>query len=417
MSGVFVYQFLMENAGLSRKQINVVFITDEGYAMPTAVAITSLKCNRRPEASYCVYVLCKDVVDDSKQRIKKIKDPLFEVKCIDAELPAELQQYRKSDGDIHTTPTSLLKFLIPDYLSGVDMALYLDSDVLIQKNIEELYATDIENEYAAVVKDIISDNKDFYKSIDYPHKYYFNSGMILLNLKKIREDDIQSRLIEYRRNGKNQFVDQDAFNVVFAENVKYVSYRYNFLNKYLEWRDIEYLSKFFGEPVPADADAAISAVAILHFGSAEKPWKYQMGKLSSIYSEYYKMSPYGNEPLKLIDYQVEKFKSEMARPCVEFIFPFEQVPKDSRVVLYGAGKIGVQYYKQIKALDYCTIVAWTDRKKIQGCVDIDTALQQDFDYVVITTMDKISADEITGNLTRRGVDEEKIVYSNANVMF
>lgn len=102
----------------------------------------------------------------------------------------------------YCTPYTLLRLmadLIPDI---PDKILYLDIDMMIAKDISELYNTDIENyEYAAV--------KEKYGSkIIRPD--YINAGMLLLNMKKIKE----TRLLEKARNlikkKKLPFADQDA---------------------------------------------------------------------------------------------------------------------------------------------------------------------------------------------------------------
>lgn len=43
-----------------------------------------------------------------------------------------------------------------------------------------------------------------------------------------------------------------------------------------------------------------------------------------------------------------------------YLFPFSQIPYGSRVILYGAGDVGTQYYRQITELNYCDVVAWVD---------------------------------------------------------
>lgn len=43
-----------------------------------------------------------------------------------------------------------------------------------------------------------------------------------------------------------------------------------------------------------------------------------------------------------------------------YLFPFAKVPYGSRIILYGAGDVGTQYYRQIMETNYCDVVAWVD---------------------------------------------------------
>ena len=67
-----------------------------------------------------------------------------------------------------------------------------------------------------------------------------------------------------------------------------------------------------------------------------------------------------------------------------FIFPFELVPKDSKIIIYGAGKVGNDYKLQINKTGYCHIVDIVDTnyKNKKGCCSPDRLMKKDFDYIV-----------------------------------
>lgn len=272
----------------SNKIANIVYITDEGYCMPTTVAMTSLKINIKPDSIYKVHIFASKISEDSRKRMMALNDESFVVDIIDVKQDERFKNYTKRDGDLHVTPAAILKFKIPVILDKVGKVLYMDGDVLVQDDIIELYNTDLKGRYAAVIKDIISEkNPKHLKFLKYPYKYYFNSGMMLLNLTRMRKDKVTDKLVDYRLHGINHFMDQDTLNVVFGEKVLYVSPRYNFLNRFYEWWDPKELSAFYEENLPPTEKAVI-----LHLGSHEKPWKYEMGYLSRLYDKYYKQSPY-----------------------------------------------------------------------------------------------------------------------------
>ena len=282
------------------QKVHIAFITDENYAMPTTVAITSLKINRDQTTEYMIHILANDISEESESKLLMLDDENFKIKIIPVRVDKEFSRLTKKDGDLHVSPSALIKLRLPNILKNVGKVLYLDGDIIIQDDLLDLYNTDIPGYYAAVVKDILSErNPNHMKNMGIKHKYYFNSGMMLLNLTKCRKDNMVRQLLEYRENGKNHFMDQDTLNYVFKENVKYVSYKYNYLNKFHDWWNGERLSIFYGELIPENKIESYKSAVIIHLGSHEKPWRYNMGYLSEIYKKYYNKSPYKNVELKL----------------------------------------------------------------------------------------------------------------------
>ena len=91
------------------------------------------------------------------------------------------------------------------------------------------------------------------------------------------------------------------------------------------------------------------------------------------------------------------------------------VPEHSRIILYGAGYVGNEYYKQIKMTEYCNIVAWIDKRykdidnenRIEGVETID---MHEYDYIVIAVENENISEEIKKEILARGVDGERIIW-------
>ena len=67
------------------KSVPIAFICDDNYALPTAVAITSLKLSKHKSTQYDVYVLGMDISEDSKRRILSQNEEGFTVTVLDKE--------------------------------------------------------------------------------------------------------------------------------------------------------------------------------------------------------------------------------------------------------------------------------------------------------------------------------------------
>lgn len=120
---------------------------------------------------------------------------------------------------------------------------------------------------------------------------------MLLNLDLIRKEGLTKRLIEYRKNGINYFMDQDAYNNVFGENVRYIDYTYNFTYSNYEYYSFEQLKKYY-DFKDTDEECLLNNVKILHLSNKEKPWLFYDVPFSEEWDFYFKISPFKDEPLK-----------------------------------------------------------------------------------------------------------------------
>lgn len=99
------------------------------------------------------------------------------------------------------------------------------------------------------------------------------------------------------------------------------------------------------------------------------------------------------------------------------LFPFDKIPKGSKIILYGASGVGQVYYEQFLKIKYGIILAWVDKNYDKyeqlGVKDIAyISTIEDFDYIVIAVNYQETAANIQRNLIRMGVDEDKIVWKN-----
>lgn len=269
------------------KTVHIAMITDSNYVAPTLVAIKSMFLNKPKNIAYKIYIITTDLATEDITKLQNLQCYGLDVQIINCQnLITEyltLQQHR------HVSHAALLKFFLPEVLPSLDKVLYIDSDVLVQASLEPLYATDIQHFYAAVVRDTMSVlGWKYMQSVGINNRYYFNSGVLLLNLRKMREDNISRKLVDFRTHKEQVFMDQDAFNGVIGHLVRYVSYKYNFLNYYLTVMDKKQLSDLFEEDLTqyAQDEDLYRHCVILHLGGNEKPWLENMGFLSELYRSY-----------------------------------------------------------------------------------------------------------------------------------
>lgn len=116
--------------------------------------------------------------------------------------------------------------------------------------------------------------------------------------------------------------------------------------------------------------------------------------------------------ITLVTMRKQKY-NDRGRNQITYLFPFNKVDKGSKVIIYGAGKVGWEYYEQVTRLQYCEIVLWVDRNylnyKDKRIEDIESIRNVEYDYLIIAVVSKDSVAFIAKELLNLGVPQKKIV--------
>lgn len=148
------------------------------------------------------YTSIKDEQIEFLNKVVKSKNLRNSVEKVDVtEIYEKEFGYCKNE-NAYCTPYTLLR-LLTDLIPGIpDKILYLDIDMMAGDDISKLYNIDITDyEYAAV--------KEKYGSV-FIWPDYINAGMLLLNMKKIKETGLLKKARELIKNKKLLFADQSA---------------------------------------------------------------------------------------------------------------------------------------------------------------------------------------------------------------
>ncbi|PWT29259.1 hypothetical protein [Butyrivibrio fibrisolvens] len=103
---------------------------------------------------------------------------------------------------------------------------------------------------------------------------------------------------------------------------------------------------------------------------------------------------------------------------MRFIFPFAEIEKNSRIVLYGASEMGYDFYRQIVTTGYCTIALWVDRQyEWWQHLDLpvskpDDILNANYDKIILTAEKQSVAQSMRDDLSALGVDSERILWKS-----
>ena len=184
------------------------------------------------------------------------------------------------------------RFFIGDALpASVSRVLYLDTDTIVDTPLDELWLTDLgDNILAAVAEPFLAGHPHLKEIGLGQDDFYFNSGMMLIDLNRFRAEDIGGRCLDWVRHNPDIAVspDQDALNAIVNRRVLPIHPRYNLHYTFM-------LRTNYGRMVTTDAwDEALSSPAVIHFSGC-KPWlRYHWGMKSFFtdrYTYYRDLSP------------------------------------------------------------------------------------------------------------------------------
>lgn len=392
---------------MAQNRISVVYITDEKYAMPTCISAYSLICNQGKDTHIVLYFVCDTISDLSQAKFNALSAKNVEIRIIEVKNSSYIELAKRclANKNIHVSYAAMYKFNLPQILENENKVLYIDGDTLIQKSLLDLYNTSLEGYYVASVDDILQ--RVLKPSPVRVENTYFNSGVMLMNLKKMREDSMTEKLIDYRTNGVNFFMDQDSLNVVLGIKRLALPFTYNFMITLVNYFDAWEVAEMTDMGDVSNVEDIIEQVAILHLTDQMKPWIYYVPWFSEIFRKYYNDSPYEEEKLTLLN-PIRRYKDEvvMLQNKIEalhsqlqgesFFYPYEQVICDKKIILYGAGKKGKEI--QCRIVKLCTICAWVDRDYEQIANGLDEAVKEvqspeiiktmDFDYVLVSIVNQ-----------------------------
>lgn len=138
-----------------------------------------------------------------------------------------LPEYITKDSPNYNTKYSKLSY-IRCYFSKIlkdDKILYIDADAIVVDNIKDLWDIDLEDNVLAGIHEGGEWNKHL--STYGLDDTYINSGVLLMDLKKIREEKLDDNMIYLLNNNWYAYPDQDVINLVCRNRIKHISNIYN----------------------------------------------------------------------------------------------------------------------------------------------------------------------------------------------
>ena len=235
-------------------KINVCVACDDNYSKHAGVLIASILTNSNPDDNLAFYILDGGISDIKKEEIltlKKIKDCEINFISVDEN---NFSEYKKIKTLSHISFVTFYRLKLPSMFPDLKKIIYFDCDMVACHSLKELFKTDISNYCIAGCLDI-GVKRPFFKD----KNGYVNAGMLVFNLEKMRELDIEGKFLKYLQTttDKLKYADQDIINntckgLIYILEDEWNVQSSNFTNR----------SSYTDKP------------KIIHFIAKRKPWTY-----------------------------------------------------------------------------------------------------------------------------------------------
>ncbi|HAJ77609.1 MAG TPA: hypothetical protein DCO89_00875 [Clostridiales bacterium] len=255
-----------------KKDVNIFFSCDDNYVPYLAVALQSLELNASKKYNYNIKVLHTSAI--SPKNIEILKND-YNKDNFDLDIVDISDKIKTINEKLHTrdyySEAIYLRLFIPSLYPDLEKVLYLDCDIAINGDISKLYNMDLGDNYVAAAPDgavcNVKEFQDYATKVIQVDNYsdYFNSGILLMNLKKLREINFEKKFLTFLKHFKFDVApDQDYLNLICKNHVKKIDAGWNKM-------PIEELNK------------NSKKINIIHYNLSFKPWH----KDGIMYEEYF----------------------------------------------------------------------------------------------------------------------------------
>ena len=276
-------------------EIPVILSSDDNYAPYMYVTMLSILKNASKSSFYDFYLLIPG--DFSKKNKKNILQLKNKYNC-DVHFINLNDTFKNTKMSIkHISYVTYFRLLAADLLPvKYSKCIYLDTDICVHSDLNELYTFDIEDNYVAgVPAAAYIFNKDMHikrlkiQSVN----NYINAGVLIMNLKEIRKDNLTEKFLSLMNNNYES-QDQDIINVACYKRIKILPLRFNLMTKYAglfnqKLQSYTALKEIYEE---SNIKEALEKPVIIHFANPEKPWQNKKLPLSDIWWSYAYATPY-----------------------------------------------------------------------------------------------------------------------------
>lgn len=273
-------------------ELNVAYSSDDNYSKHLLVSMISLLDNNNKDFEQInIYILSNGIKENNKNILSEwCQKYNANIEFIEF---SQIESKVKTDGKFSLSAFGRL--FLDDFINK-DKVLYLDCDSVINGSYSELMRIDISQYVCCAVQDNVF---SFYKkAIGLDKKdVYYNSGMLLINLKKWNEEHMQEKAIETIKkfNGSVPHQDQGVINAICKNKILKLHPKYNFQCPMFEYTPKQMQVMNPNYYTEKELQEAKEHPIFIHYteGVSNRPWRDTCTHPNKeLYLKYQAMTPY-----------------------------------------------------------------------------------------------------------------------------
>ena len=289
------------------REIPIFFTIDDGYAPFLAVALNSAIKNSNPQRRYNSIVLYQDLNETNIAKLKSLETENFKISLTPMKANFDALDDRMSNRlrCDYFTLTIYFRLFIPAMFPQYDKGIYIDSDVVLTSDIAELYDIEIGDNLIGACNDLsIADIPPLVayteNAVGVNKHEYINSGVLLMNLKQMREVDLEGHFLNLLNTYHFDSIapDQDYLNAMCNGKIYYLDE---------SW-----------DAMPNDAKPPLAHTKLIHYNLFSKPWCYDGIQYGEEFWKYAEDSGYLDE-IKAYKAAYTEEKKKADSECLELL--------------------------------------------------------------------------------------------------
>lgn len=215
------------------QEYNICLCADNNVVEYMSALIVSILRNSSQDEEFIFHIITSCISEENKNYLNELKNiKNFQLKYYN---PIHKEKFEKwySEKTPQKWPVEVFfKLDIPFILKDLDKVLYLDCDMIAVNNFKELFDINMDNYTVAAAKDKLISNSHLKKIKLNKSNGYFNSGLLLINIKNFNtlfpNDTFLEKIDKYLNNIKIvEYPEQDIINIIFNNKIKPIDSKYN----------------------------------------------------------------------------------------------------------------------------------------------------------------------------------------------
>lgn len=289
--------------------IPIVLAANEKYVPIMYTCAQSIVDNTSKDYTYKFFIFHTDITADSQNMfISRLTRDNVSIHFVN--VGSRVANYILQAKQ-HITTETFYRFLILDILKDYPKVIYLDSDMIICRDVADLYNVDLGNNLIAGAKDPDfsgqcnmknSEMRQYCKNtLDMDNPFdYFQAGVLVLNVAELNKVTTVQKMFEMADTGIYRFSDQDILNIICKNRVTYLDQSWNMIFDcdHFRWHEV---IKYAPYEILDEYEEARKHPYIIHYAGFLKPWMRPGEDFGYVFWEVARRTPYYEIILSMIE--------------------------------------------------------------------------------------------------------------------